>query len=244
MLISLGGFARNEVVLDIVELLGYLLAAGGTLLVITVLKTRFYANRPAFINYRVTPADYIIILILTVLVIIVIDPITNLFPVPERLRDLFESMFSKTVPAFITAVIAAPVLEELIFRGIVQEGFLRNYSPVKAIIWTNLLFGLAHLNPWQFVGAFLMGIFISWVYYKTRNLALPIFIHLVNNLSSYMFLYFTDKPVMEASLKDVFAGTSEYYTLIITCVFLLGLFFLFSGRIFPIRPLTGKESSG
>ena len=243
VLISLGGFARNEVVLDIVELFGYLVAAGGTLLVIIQLKTRVYANRPAFIHLRVTPADYIIILILTVLVIIVIDPLTNLFPVPERLRELFESMFSKTVPAFLTAVILAPVLEELIFRGIVLEGFLRNYSPVKAIIWTNLLFGLAHLNPWQFIGAFLMGIFISWVYYKTRNLVLPVFIHLINNLVSYLFLYFTNKPVMEASLRDVFTGSSEYYTMVIACVFLLVLFFLFSGRIFPIRPLSGKESS-
>lgn len=243
LLISLGGFARNELVLDIVKLLGYLLAAGGTLLAITVIKTRVYLNRPAFNHHRVTPADYIIILILTVLVIIVIDPITNLFPIPERLRELFESMFSKTVPAFITAVIAAPVLEELIFRGVVQEGFLRNYSPVKAIIWTNLLFGLAHLNPWQFIGAFLMGIFISWVYYKTRNLALPIFIHLVNNLASYLFLYFTDKPVMEASLRDVFTGSSGYYTMVIASVLLLGLFFLFSGRIFPIRPLSDKKTT-
>lgn len=223
---------------DILKLMGYFVAAGGTLLIAKHIKTRVYANKPAFRNHKVTPADYIIILMLTVLVIIVIDPLTNLFPVPEKFHDLFETMFSKTVPAFITVVIVAPLLEELIFRGIILEGFLRNYSPVKAILWTNLLFGLAHMNPWQFVGAFLMGIFISWVYYKSRNLALPVFIHFINNLTSYLFLYFTNKPVMEASLRDVFTGSSGYYTLIIACVILLGLFFMFSGRIFPVKPLS------
>ncbi|MCF8335157.1 MAG: CPBP family intramembrane metalloprotease [Bacteroidales bacterium] len=237
---SAANLTRNKVIVDILELLGYLVAAGGTLLIITQIKTRVYVNKPLFRHHQVTPADYIIILILSLLVIIVIDPLTNLFPVPEQFHDLFETMFSKTIPAFITVVIVAPVLEELIFRGIIQEGFLKNYSPLKAIIWTNLLFGFAHLNPWQFIGAFFMGVFISWVYYKTRNLALPVFIHFINNLGSYLFLYFTDKPVIEASLKDIYNDASGYYTLIIACVVLLGLFFMFSGRIFPIKTLPEK----
>lgn len=242
MLMSTGNLARNKVMMDILKLLAYFIAAGGTLLIAKQIKTRIYANKPAFTNYRVTPGDYVIILILTALVIIVIDPLTNLFPVPDQFHELFETMFSKTIPAFITVVIVAPVLEELIFRGIILEGFLRNYSPIKAILWTNILFGLAHLNPWQFIGAFLVGIFISWVYYKTKNLALPVFIHFINNLLSYLFLYFTNKPVMEASLRDVFTGSSGYYTMIIACIILLGLFFMFSGRIFPIKSISSESN--
>ena len=101
--------------MDILMLLGYLVAAGGTLLIATQVKTRVYASKPAFRNHTVTSGDYVIILMLTFLVIIVIDPLTNLFPVPDRYHDLFESLFSKSIPAFITAVILAPLLEELIF---------------------------------------------------------------------------------------------------------------------------------
>ncbi|MBS3774201.1 MAG: CPBP family intramembrane metalloprotease [Bacteroidales bacterium] len=240
MLVSVGNLSGTKLMMDILMLLGYLVAAGGTLLIATQVKTRVYASKPAFRNHTVTSGDYVIILMLTVLVIIVIDPLTNLFPVPDRYHDLFETLFSKSIPAFITAVILAPLLEELIFRGIILEGFLRNYSPVKAILWTNFLFGVAHMNPWQFIGAFFMGIFISWVYYKTRNITLSVFIHFVNNLISYLFLYFTDKPVMEASLRDVFTGSSGYYTLIIVSVLLLGLFFMFSARIFPVKTLPGE----
>lgn len=45
-------------------------------------------------------------------------------------------------------VIAAPVLEELIFRGMMLEGLLKKYSPVTSIIISSILFGVAHLNPW------------------------------------------------------------------------------------------------
>ena len=238
--ISAGNFHGHKGMLDFLQLLGYMLAAGGTFLIIARIKVRQYDDKPVLRNYRVTPADFIIVLLVTFMVIIVLDPLTNLIPVPDTFRELFESMFSKTLPAFITAVIVAPILEELIFRGIVLEGFLRNYCPVKAIIWTNVLFGFAHLNPWQFIGAFFMGIFISWVYYKTRNLNLAIFIHMINNLLSYLFLYFTDKPVTEATLNDVFTGSSGYLTLVILCLILLGLFFAFSNRIFPIKPIKEK----
>ena len=116
-----------------------------------------------------------------------------------------------------------------------MQGFLKNYSPVKAIVWTNVLFGLAHLNPWQFVGAFLMGVLISWVYYKTRNLVLPVLMHTVNNLTSYLFLYLSDVPISEASLEDVFAAPSVYYSLIAGGAILLILFFTFFSRLFPVR---------
>jgi hypothetical protein len=126
-------------------------------------------------------------------------------------------------------------LEELIFRGIVLEGFLKNYSPVKAILLTNVLFGLAHLNPWQFAGAFLMGILISWVYYKTKNLLLPVLMHLLNNLLSFLFLYLSDVSFAEATLRDFFASPGAYYALVGGSALLLVLFFSFSYRLFPVR---------
>lgn len=233
LLISLGYITGGEPLIDFMEMLGYLLAAGGTLLLIVRVKTRAYFEKPPF-RHRQSPAYiYALALILTLLAIVVIDPLTELIPMPESVRDMFERMFSKTVPAFFTAVILAPVLEELIFRGIVLEGFLKNYSPFKAIIWANVLFGLAHLNPWQFIGAFLMGILISWIYYKTHNLILPIAMHLLNNLISYLFLYLCDVPFSEASLKDVIPSSSLYYGLIAGAVVLLVLFFVYSSRLFP-----------
>jgi len=235
LLVGLGYHTGSAAWADFMEMIGYLLAAGGTLLMVIRIKTTGYGERPALVHQKANPVNHLLVLVLTILGLLVIDPLTNLIPMPEETKELFEQMFSKSVPAFFTAVIFAPVLEELIFRGIVLEGFLKNYSPVKAILLTNVLFGLAHLNPWQFVGAFLMGILISWVYYKTRNLVLPVLMHLLNNLLSFLFLYLSDVSFAEATLRDFFASPGIYYTLVGISAFLLILFFSFSSRLFPVR---------
>ena len=235
LFISLGHLSGSTVLMDWLKMVGYFLSAGGTLFVIARIKSRVNGEKTVLRSESTSPLNYLIVVILTFLAVVVIDPLTSLLPMPEDIRELFNQLFGLTIPAFITAVILAPVLEELIFRGIVLEGFLRNYSPVKAIFWTNVLFGLAHLNPWQFMGAFLMGILISWVYYKTRNLLLPVLMHFVNNLGGFLFIYITRAPAAEASLEDIFSSLLPYYILVITGAIILILFFWFSPKLFPVR---------
>lgn len=235
LLMTLGYLTGNTFVVETTEMLGYLLAAGGTLIFVTRVKVKIYRETPALVHQPVRPVNFPIVVVLTLLGMMAIDPLSALIPMPEDVRELFDQMFSKSVPAFITAVIFAPILEELIFRGIVLEGFLKNYLPVKAILWTNILFGLSHLNPWQFIGAFLLGILISWVYQKTRNLVLPVVMHMVNNLLSFLFLYVADVPFSEVSLADIMPSPSFYYTLVAASVLLLGFFFLFLARRFPVQ---------
>jgi hypothetical protein len=51
------------------------------------------------------------------------------------------------IATLITAVIAAPVIEELVFRGLVLRGFLSRMGPVLAIALQGVLFGVAHIDP-------------------------------------------------------------------------------------------------
>ena len=82
------------------------------------------------------------------------------------------------------AVVAAPILEEITFRGIILETFLKNYDVQKAILLSALLFGLIHFNPPQVISATILGVFIGWVYYRTKSLLPCIFMHFVNNFLS------------------------------------------------------------
>ena len=50
------------------------------------------------------------------------------------------------------------VLEEMLFRGVTLRGFLRRYSRTFAIRWSAALFGIAHLNLYQFMTALAIGI--------------------------------------------------------------------------------------
>ena len=84
--------------------------------------------------------------------------------------------------AVVVAVIGAPLIEEIVFRGIVFRS-LRRVSPAwVAILASSVLFGLYHMNPVQIVYATLMGLVAGIIYEKSNNLLFPILVHVANNL--------------------------------------------------------------
>jgi uncharacterized protein len=113
-----------------------------------------------------------------------IDNVFNLIlPMPVILNDSFKRIFinQNIFVAFILIGIIPAFTEEMTFRGLFITGFSKNYSIKKSIIVGALLFGLIHLNPWQFITAFIIGLFSGWLFYKTESLLLCIYIHLFNN---------------------------------------------------------------
>jgi membrane protease YdiL (CAAX protease family) len=118
-----------------------------------------------------------------------LDNILNYFlPMPQFLQNTFELIMVKQ--AFIISIILVGIIpafcEEMFFRGIVLTGFQKNYSGKKAILISSLLFGIIHLNPWQFISAFIIGIFSAWICIKTRSIVLSIYIHIFNNIAAVM----------------------------------------------------------
>ena len=87
---------------------------------------------------------------------------------------------------FIGAIFLSPILEEIIFRGIILKGFLTNYSPKKAIFFSAIIFGLVHGEPSQIINAIVIGLFFGWIYYKTKSLGITIILHFIANSSVFI----------------------------------------------------------
>ena len=122
----------------------------------------------------------------------------------------------------VTVVVAAPVLEELLLRGIILDGLLKIYSPKKAIIWSALFFGFFHLNPWQFIPAFALGLFMGWIYYRTRSLMTTIFIHFVANSAGVILGYFFLPEAQEmAPTRSFFPSDASYFGLLAAALVIL-----------------------
>ncbi len=136
------------------------------------------------IHYQILP---ILILSALMLFVGICIPVAELIPISDFMKRLFSDVRGHYgIYHFIAMVIAAPILEELICRGIILDGLLKKYSPTKAIVISSIIFGLIHLNPWQFITALFGGLFMGWVYYRTRNLLLPITIHASINLFGFV----------------------------------------------------------
>jgi len=108
---------------------------------------------------------------------------------PSWTGKTFQTMMQMPVVAFIMVVVAAPVLEEVLFRGVVLQGLLRNERPWVAIGQSALLFGLFHFNPAQSLNAGLAGLLLGWLYYRTRSLWLCMAAHALNNLLAFSAMW-------------------------------------------------------
>lgn len=114
---------------------------------------------------------------------------TRVLPMSDFWLKIFNSMTGDGFAPWkgiLGVVVVAPIVEEIIFRGIVLRGFLKHYSVRKSILLSALLFGIIHMNPWQFVGAFVAGIILGWWYVKTNSITTTIFGHALNNGMSFI----------------------------------------------------------
>src|SRR6056297_2183091 len=211
MIVAVGNLSNNERLITILTSFSYLIAAGGTLLIIIRQKKRIQPDYPVFVNKRTHPVTIIFSLLSALAIIILSEPLISMLPVSDFYKEMITRLNQKGISILLMTVVFAPVLEELIVRGIILEGFLRNYSPWTAIILSSLIFGILHFNLVQFVGAFILGMFIGWVYYQTRNLLLPVLIHFTNNLLSYILVYFTDSNPLDVTLRNIFPSDSVYW---------------------------------
>lgn len=90
---------------------------------------------------------------------------------------------------FISICIIAPIFEEILYRGVLLNGLLKKYNYKKAIIYSALIFGIAHMNLPQGINAFFLGIIIGLAYYYTRSIYIGMVMHFVNNFLVNFVVY-------------------------------------------------------
>ena len=93
--------------------------------------------------------------------------------------------------SFLLTAIFAPIFEEWLCRGMILRGLLTKMKPTWAIVISALFFAVIHMNPWQALNAFIIGVIMGYVYYKTGSLILTMIIHFVNNGSAVVMSQFS-----------------------------------------------------
>lgn len=81
----------------------------------------------------------------------------------------------------IASIIFAPILEELVFRGVLFNRLKIRIGIIPAMIISSFLFGIGH-DFGGMTSAFLFGICMCILYLKTDNILVPMSVHLINNV--------------------------------------------------------------
>ncbi len=175
-------FEKEPMVLGISNLIVF-----GILLVIGYRKT----GAPVSEVFPMSPIQPVLLFPMAVMIAgmsILVSEMDNLLriflPAPERVTKMMMDLISGKTSfwrSFTLIVVIAPLTEEPLFRGLILRGFLSHYSKAKAIFVTAILFAILHLNPWQFMGALLLGLIFGWWFVQTRSLIPCLFGHAVFN---------------------------------------------------------------
>ncbi len=107
--------------------------------------------------------------------------VVALFPISASDAAMFERMTSGGLISVLMVCLVAPMVEEMLFRGVILRSFLRQYRRWPAICGTALLFGLTHMNIYQGVAAFITGTLMGWLYERTHSLWPCILLHAAYN---------------------------------------------------------------
>ena len=155
----------------------------------------------------------------------------KVLPPPGWFMELFARLFDSDLGVWggiLRIVIIAPIVEEIIFRGLIMSGFSRIYNPVLAIFFSALLFALFHLNPWQFAAAFSLGLVLGWIRIRTGSVLACIAGHATHNGLVFLSVYYFNELKSVTFLKS--GEASNYLVHLLNFTIGIFLIWLFSKR--------------
>lgn len=83
-------------------------------------------------------------------------------------------------------VIVAPLVEEIIFRGLIYTRMKQGMSAIVAALLTSALFGVAHGQWVWMLYTFVFGLILIWVFERTKSLIANILLHFSYNLCAVL----------------------------------------------------------
>jgi sodium transport system permease protein len=121
---------------------------------------------------------------LTLLIFDRLDSIKEIVQEHQRMIDVFVGLGTgRASPwwAVLSLIVLPAVCEELAFRGFILTGLRRRLRPWAAIGLSSFLFALYHMNVFQFLPTFLLGVVLSLLTVRSGSILPAMLFHLLHN---------------------------------------------------------------
>jgi len=124
-----------------------------------------------------------------ILVNVVNWPLARLFPdafsfeeVSKRASDLVDVAHGGWIVLLgLVVIVGAPIVEEIVYRGVVQPGLVASWGRTAGIVATAALFAAIHLQPIEFPGLFAFALVLGWARHSTGTIGMSIVTHMAFN---------------------------------------------------------------
>lgn len=142
------------------------------------------------------------------------DVYTRLVPVPAESLNPFEDLLASSDGRLLVSVFAigiAPIVEEFIFRGLIQNELAGRYGALRGIGAAAALFALVHLLPWVFPLHFFLGVAFGFAVWATRSIWAGVLLHTANNTAAmFGFAASGEEPTPTGTLWE-FGLTTDFW---------------------------------
>jgi membrane protease YdiL (CAAX protease family) len=137
------------------------------------------------------------------------------FVAPKYVTDQINQTYATTAWGYIffaiAALIFAPIMEELFFRGIIFQKLAIRQNTAKALIISASLFAIVHFRS-DVISLFSIGVTLAILYLKTKQIIVPIICHFVYNLIVSMhFLYWQFLANVDHSIPETVAKYQQEF---------------------------------
>jgi membrane protease YdiL (CAAX protease family) len=128
---------------------------------------------------------------------------------PNFVEQEFDTILG-TPWGYLTIGLLAPLSEEIVLRGAILKELLKSekLGVWAAITISALMFALIHMNPVQMPHAFLIGLLLGWMYWRTGSILPGVAYHWANNSIAFVMYAFYPNPDMK--LIDLFKGSEMH----------------------------------
>ena len=109
--------------------------------------------------------------------------------IQERARDLYDSASGAGIALLVfVVVIGAPLVEELVYRGLLQGAFTRRFHDWVGVTIVALWFAVIHFQPIETPGLFVVGMVLGSCALLTRRLGMGIVAHMAFNATGLVLV--------------------------------------------------------
>jgi len=134
-------------------------------------------------------------------------------PIPEHEQPFEVLLGDNLFLMFFTLAIVAPVIEEIVFRGIVQKKLMKMMRVPGAIILQAVIFGAVHLDFYQGTYTVFIGIMIGIIYLWYDSIYIPITIHVAFNATSVMLYHIAGDAEINAGVFMIMTGAALFISM-------------------------------
>jgi membrane protease YdiL (CAAX protease family) len=153
----------------------------------------------------------------------------------DPLKRMMEEMFRNLVTAhsipellFVVLVVAIvpSIVEELLFRGVIQHSIARVFTPLRSAFITGVIFGLFHFHPFALLPLIGLGWYFGFLRVRSNSIIMAMTAHFLNNALAVIVTYFgmTEENILSlGSEREPATGTVLIQLILYLLLFALSL---------------------